>query len=149
MTEEYFEEIELNNTHRSRTYPLEEKEIIRFAKEWNPEPYHIDPVAAKKSKIGSIFASGPHLIAISVKLTNEKRPRPMSVAGLGWDELRFSTPGRPGDLLVVETEAISKRLSRSNPQYGIVKYAVRLLNQNDDPVLTYSVTVMVETKGAE
>ena len=148
MTEEYFEDIELNATYRSRVFKLEEADMIQFAKEWNPEPYHIDPVAARKSKIGGIFAAGPHLIAITVKLTNEKRPLPAVVAGMGWDELRFLTPGRPGDCLVVESEVISKRLSESDPRYGIVTYAVRLLNQNNDPVLTYRVTVMVKTRRA-
>ena len=65
---------------------------------------------------------------------------------MGWDELRFLTPARPGDRLTAESEAISKRISRTDPSCGIVRYAIRLLNQNEEPVLTYKVSVLVEKK---
>ena len=143
MSVEYYSDIRLHQKYRSREYPLTEEGIIAFAREWNPEPFHVDPETAKKSRIGGIFAAGPHLIAICVKLTNEKRPRPASVAGMGWDELRFLKPALPGDRLIAESEVISKRISKSDPNYGIVRYAVQLLNQNDEPVLTYKVSVLV------
>ena len=143
---EYFEDITLDAVHTSRPYAISEDEIIRYASEWNPEPYHIDPQAAAKNRIGRIFASGPHLIAICTKLTNEKRPRPASVAGLGWDTLRFTTPVFGGDTLRVAIAAQSKRRSASRPDVGIVVYALRLFNQHDQDVLTYTVTTMVECR---
>jgi acyl dehydratase len=142
----YYEDIETDIPRRTRFYPVSEDEIIRFAREWNPEPYHIDPEAAKESKIGRIFAAGPHLIAICTKLTNEIRPRPVTVAGMGWDELRFRTPVFPGDQVLVEITPLSKRLSGSQPGFGIVVYGLRLLNQDDREVLTYSVTTMVQCR---
>ena len=146
MENEYFEEIEINKAYRSRSFELSENDIISFAKEWNPEPYHIDPVEAAKNKIGKIFACGPHLISICTKLTNERRPRPVTVAGLGWNNLMFSTPAFGGDMLTVEILATSKRKSNSNPNVGIVVYNLRLLNQNMQEVLTYSVSTMVECR---
>jgi acyl dehydratase len=149
MNELYFEEIEENTIWRSRPFLLEEKDIIEYALEWNPEPYHTDPDAGKQSPIGSIFAAGVHLISISVKLANERNPLPKIVAALGWDELRFKNPGLPGDQLILETETISKRVSQSQPQYGIIRYEVRLLNQDNMPTLTYMANVMVKTRIAE
>ena len=149
MNELYFEEIEENTIWRSRPFLLEEKDIIEYALEWNPEPYHTDPDAGKQSPIGSIFAAGVHLISISVKLANERNPLPKIVAALGWDELRFKNPGLPGDQLILETETISKRVSQSQPQYGIIRYEVRLLNQDNMPTLAYMANVMVKTRIAE
>ena len=146
MQDEYFEDIEPGKVHTSRAYTITEDEIIRYAGEWNPEPYHIDPEAAARNRIGRIFACGPHLIAICTRLTNEKRPRPASVAGLGWDTLRFTTPVFGGDTLKVDIRAESKRRSKSNPDVGIVVYALRLYNQHDKDVLTYTVTTMVECR---
>lgn len=146
MEEEYFEDVELNKVHRTRYFDITEEAIIAFAKEWNPEPFHIDKEVAAKHQIGRIFACGPHLISICVKLNNERRPRPASVAGLGWNDLTFSTPVFDGDRLYAESYAIEKRLSKSNPSVGLVKYDVKLRNQNDKAVLTYNVTTMIECK---
>ena len=146
MEEEFYEEIELDKPFKSRWFEVREEDIISFAKEWNPEPYHIDKDAASKNKIGRIFACGPHLISICTKLLNEKRPRPATVAGLGWNELDFSTPAFGGDKLLVEAKALDKRLSKSKPEFGVVKYGLRLLNQNGEEVLTYTVSTMVECR---
>jgi len=68
MSTVYFEDIKLHQIHRSREYPLNEKEIIDFAKQWAPQPFHIDPEFAKNTKFGGLSASGTHLVAICVKL---------------------------------------------------------------------------------
>ena len=149
MENEYYEDIVLNKPYLSRLFEVTEAAIIEFAREWNPEPYHIDKKAAAANRIGRIFACGPHLIAICTKLTNEKRPRPVSVAGLGWDNLKFSTPVFGGDSLQVEIQAQSKRRSGSNLSVGIVVYSLRLFNQHNQDVLTYSVTTMVECRASE
>jgi len=150
MTKEYFEDIKLNEKYRSREYHLSEKEMIEFAKVWEPRPYHIDPEFAKTTKFGSLIAIGNHLMAIGVRLTYElsceKEIPTAYIVGLGWDEVRFTTPARPGDRLVLEREPISKRESRSNTGAGIVCYANRLLNQQGEIVLTYKVTALVEKR---
>ena len=146
MEEEYFEDIELNSPYRSRYFTVTEEAIISFAKEWNPEPYHIDKEESAKSKLGKIFACGPHLISICTKLTNERRPRPVTVAGLGWNNLHFSTPVFDGDKLLVEIITLTKSKSKSNPKVGIVEYGLSLLNQDDKEVLTYTVSAMVECR---
>jgi acyl dehydratase len=136
MSIEYFEDIKLHNTYRSRGYLLTEKEIINFASEWDPQPMHIDPDSASTSELGSVLAAGTHLMAICAKLINEKRPKPAFRPSPGWDKVRFVTPAKSGDILVLEVEAIWKRKSKSRPDIGIVIFSHRLLNQRDEPVLT-------------
>ncbi len=146
MEDEFFEDIETNTPYRTRYFDVTEEDIISFAKEWNPEPYHINKEEAAKTRIGRIFACGPHLIAICTKLTNERRPRPRTVAGLGWNNLQFITPVFGGDRLLVEIIATSKRKSSSNPKVGIADYSLRLVNQDEQEVLTYTVSTMVECR---
>jgi len=136
MSTEYFEDIKLHQKCRSGGYHLNEKDIIDFAKEYNLPPFHIDPEFAKNTKFGGVFAAGIHPVTICVKLVNKRRPRRDRIATLGWDKVRFVSPAWPGDALVFEMEAISKRESNSAPNAGIVRYAVTLLNQRDKPVFT-------------
>jgi len=136
MSIEYFEDIKLHHKYRSRGYLLTEKEIIDFATEWDPQPMHIDTNSARNSELGSVLAAGTHLMAICAKLINEKRPKPAFRPSPGWDKVRFVTSARPGDVLVLEIEAIWKRRSKSRPDTGIVIFSHRLLNQHDEPVLT-------------
>jgi len=146
LEDEFYEDIVLKTPYRTRYFDVSEEDIISFAKEWNPEPYHINKEEAAKTKIGKIFACGPHLIAICTKLTNERRPRPKTVAGLGWNNLQFITPVFGGDRLLVEIIATSKRKSNSDPRFGIANYSLRLLNQHEQEVLTYTVSTMVECR---
>jgi acyl dehydratase len=146
MLKEYFEDITLYQKHRSKEYHLTEKEIISFAKSWDNQPFHIDPEFAKNTRFAGLIASGIHLVAILGKLLNERNPRPAFIAGLGFDKVRFVSPARPDDVLVLETEAITKRESKSNPNVGIVCYACRLLNQRDEPLVTGEPTGLVEKR---
>ena len=146
MLKEYFEDITLHQKRRSREYHLTEKEIINFAKEWDPQPFHVDPEFAQNTKFAGLAASGIHLVAICGKLLNERNPRPAFIAGLGLDKLRFVGPARPDDVLVLEMEAITKRESKSDPNVGIVCYAFKLLNQRNEPLVTGEPTGLVEKR---
>jgi acyl dehydratase len=146
MPIEYFEDVELYQKHRSREFYLTEKDIIAFAKEWDPQPFHIDPESAKKSTFGGLIASGVHLVVIGQKLLNEKIPKSAYIAGLALDDFKWLAPARPGDVIVLEMEAISKRESKSNRNAGIVRYVYKLLNQRGEELLTYKGTAMTERR---
>ncbi|MCB1616188.1 MAG: MaoC family dehydratase [Pseudomonadales bacterium] len=142
----YFEDIELNRPVESRAIELSKEEIIRFATEWDPQPFHIDEEAANQWPLG-LTASGLHTIAVSVRLNTELGKEPSAViAGLGWDELRLPRPVFPGDSLRVRSAAIAKRESRSKPDRGIVQSLVEVLNQRDEVVLSYKVSAMMMRK---
>ena len=143
MAIETYDDIRVGETRHSRPYLIAEDEILSFARQWNPEPFHIDKKAAGSHPIGKLFASGVHLLAICVKLGNEFDPRAEFVAGLGWDEIRFLRPVFPGDLLRLELCCVDKRRSSSQPEKGIITMAMRLFNQMDELILSYSVTAMI------
>ncbi len=143
--QDYYEDIQLNQLDRLGPFALTEKDIIDFAGMWDPLPLHTDPGFAKATARGQVIASGFHLLAICHKLMIEQKPMAI-VVGLGIDEVRFLNPGRPGNLLILEIEAIAKRESKSKPAAGIVTHSSRLLNQQDQVVLTYKGTGMIEKR---
>ncbi|MCA1764808.1 MAG: hypothetical protein LC633_00890 [Desulfobulbaceae bacterium] len=145
MMTEYYEDIALHQRRRLGPHLLTGKEIRDFAGSWDPLPLHTDPGYAETSGQGVVIASGFHLLAICQKLMIEQNPMAI-VIGLGLDEVRFLAPGRPGDRLTVEIEAISKRESRSRPEAGIVTHYLRLFNQDEEVVLSYKGTGMIEKR---
>jgi acyl dehydratase len=145
MTKSYYEDFTLHERCRLGPYVIREKEIINFAKQWDPLPFHIDPLFAATTDVGSIIASGFQLLAITQKLFIEQKPTAWLI-GLGLDEVRFVAPVLPDDILFLEFETISKRSSKSRPEGGIVTNAFTLLNQRNDPVLTYRAAGLVEKR---
>lgn len=124
-------------------YLVTEDELIDFAKKWDPQPFHVDKEAAGESVFGGLIACGCHVVSISILLQNEVGTRPNIIAGLGWDQLRFPKPVRPGDRLSLTVVCLEKRELRSRSEQGIVRNLVTVTNQQGEPVLTYQDTIIV------
>jgi len=143
---EYFEDIKLNSIWKSTPYPVTEKEIIHFATEWNPRAMHMDTSVAEKTEMKGLIAAGAHLICITAKILPLKEPSTAIVAALSMDNCKFMNPARPGDVLILESEVLSKRESQSRPTVGIVTCAIKLVNQRNETVIRYESTSLVGRK---
>ncbi|MDD1509143.1 MaoC family dehydratase [Pseudomonas sp. CNPSo 3701] len=114
---------------------VEENAIKTFAREFDPQPFHLDNEAARDSLFGSLAASGWHTAALTMRLLVDCEPKLAGgIIGAGFDELRWPLPVRPGDELRVELEVLEVRPSRSKPTQGLVKLRTTTLNQHDQPV---------------
>lgn len=134
----YFEDIQLNDVKESHSLTIQTHDIIEFAKQWDPQPFHIDEQAAKDWPMG-LIASSVHTYAISVKLCLQISNEPVAaIAGLGIDAMRMTAPVKPGDQLRVRLWIDAKRESRSNPDRGIATTRIEVLNQDDVVVMSYS-----------
>ena len=136
----YYEDIVIGQQSRTREYHVSKDELINFAKEWGPQPFHIDEEAAKNWPTGLIGTS-VHSYAIINKLFAEiaaqgEDPIAM-VAGLGIDEWRTPNPLRPGDTVHAVGYVKAKRESSSKPNLGILTSVSTLVNQNGETILTY------------
>jgi len=139
----YYEDIELNSPKISEPYVVKKEEVMSFASQWDPQPFHISEEEASKWPLG-LTASSVHTIAISVKLSTSMNNLDTAVvAGLGWDEVRMPNPVRPGDALRVKAFVASKRESQSKPALGIITSRVEVYNQDDELVLSYNISSMV------
>jgi acyl dehydratase len=118
------------------TFSLDEGEIIAFAKEYDPQPFHVDPVAAKDGPFGGLIASGWHTTSSMMRQLVDHYVSPESSLGAaGVDEIRWPRPVRPGDTLHVRATVVEARRSASKPDRGIVKSLAELTNQNGDLVM--------------
>ncbi len=138
-----FEDIVVGERETLGVYDLTEEDILAYARKWDPHETHIDPVAAKNTVFQGLTAAGTHLIAITVRLMVTCPIQVSVLAGLGWDEVRFLAPGRPGDRLTLVRECIDKRLSASKPDRGIVTNRMELSNQDGLLLVSYLDTILM------
>ena len=144
MTNVYFEEAEVGETRKAGPYLVSRNEIIRFAKQYDPQPRHIDEEAAAHSIFGGLSASSAHTFAIFISLTTKLQPRRLHVlAGMGWDELRLPNAVRPGDELDLEATILEKRESKSKSDRGIIRNQILLRNQKRETVLQCISNILV------
>ncbi len=123
-------EIEGNTT-------LTKNEIMEFAREWDPQPFHIDEVAAEKSIYGGVIASGWHTGVVTMRLLVDGiLGKAASLGSPGLDEMRWLKPVRPGDTLRVRAVVRETRPSRSKPDRGTVKVTWETYNQDGEKVMT-------------
>jgi acyl dehydratase len=144
MTERYLEDLHVGDRFESDSYEVTENGIMEFAREFDPQPFHLDLEAARKSIFGGLVASGWHTAAITMRLlvTSELNLAGGAI-GLAVDEMRFPKAVRPGDTLRLELEIVEVRPSQSKPDRGTarIRYATR--NQNGEIVFTQIATVLV------
>ena len=147
MTERYLEDLHGGDRFESDTFQVTEEGIIQFARDFDPQPFHLDLDAAKRSVFQGLAASGWHTAAMSMKLfvTGGLRLAGGSV-GLGVDELQWPRPVRPGDTLRLQTEIVEVRPSRSKPDRGIIRIRNVTTNQSGEVVQTFLASVLVRRR---
>lgn len=143
MTNLYFEELQVGARSTAGPHLLSRDEIIRFAKQYDPIPRHIDEEAAAKSVFGGLTASGSNTFAVYILLSSQLQPHYQVLMGLGWEELKLTNPVRPGDALDLEMTILELRASKSKPDWGIVRNRNLLRNQKRETVLECISTIFV------
>ncbi len=133
----YYEDVVVGDKMSFGRYKVTEREIIEFAKKYDPQRIHTDPAFATATDMGGLIASGWHTAGMFMKMMVESvLGEGSGMVSPGIDELRWLRPVRPGDVLRVEGEVAGARVSRSKPDRGIVTMRYEVLNQNDDVVMS-------------
>jgi len=133
----FFDDFAIGDKFTTAEHEITEAMILDFARDYDPQPFHIDPVAAKETIYGGLIASGFQTLALGFRLVWDTGALAGSSMGSpGFDELRWLKPVRAGNRLKVEAEVIGVAPSRSKPDRGIVRIAYRYLDQHGEPVLT-------------
>ncbi len=147
MTEQYLEDLHVGDRFGSRSLKVTEEAIIEFARDFDPQAFHLDVRAAEQSIFEGLVASGWHTAAMTMKLfvTGDLRLAGGSI-GLGVDELRWPRPVRPGDTLHLQTEIVEIRPSRSKPDRGIIRIRNVTTNQRGEIVQTFLASVLVRRR---
>lgn len=130
----YYEDLVPGRAFRCGPITVTEADIVRFAREFDPQPFHLDPVAARDSLFGGLAASGWHTAALCMRLFVGGVQIAGGTIGMGMEALRWPRPVRPGDTLTLESEVVEARLSRSRPDQGLVKVRNTVRNQGGEVV---------------
>jgi acyl dehydratase len=132
----YFDDYALGSTYECGSVSIDQASMVAFAKEFDPQPFHVDPVAAAAGPYGGLIASGWHTAALVMRLLVENYlAAESSLGSAGLDELRWPHPVRPGDTLRVRATVVESRRSLSKPDRGIVKTVVEATNSGGATVM--------------
>ena len=144
MKEQYFEDYAAGQTFLGGKHRIDKEQIIAFAKQFDPQYYHLDEEAAKNSPFKGLAASGWHTAAITMRLLVGGEFKPAGgIIGVGFDELSWARPVRPGDELYVKSEILEIRPSKSKKDRGTVRVRNTTFNQNDEVVQTFTGNLLV------
>jgi acyl dehydratase len=148
MSNRYFDDLKVGERFNSEPLEVTEKQIIDFAREFDPQVFHLELAKAEQTIFKGLIASGWHTAAITMRLLVQTLNFAQGAIGLGVDELRWPNPVRPGDWVRVETEIIDLRPSRSKPNYGIIRLRNVTANQRGEIVQTMFANAMVPRRRA-
>jgi acyl dehydratase len=133
----YWEDFQVGETVELGRHTVDREAVIAFAKEFDPQPFHVDEEAAKTSFYGGLIASGWHTCGIVMRMMCDSYlNQSASLGSPGVDSVRWLLPVRPGDTLRATRTILESRASSSKPTMGIVKNRWDVYNQNDDKVMT-------------
>jgi len=145
----YLEDIRVGDVATSPEILVTEADALEFARRFDPQPMHTDPEAAQRGPFGGLIASGWHTAALMMRMMADANLLGGGdVLGLGVDRMTWPRPVRPGDVLHGKIEIGSIRPSKSNPDFGIVRMDVTVLNQHGETVMTASPNCWVPRRPA-
>lgn len=148
MNTVYLDDLTVGQRFTSGSKLVTEEEIIRFAREFDPQPFHTDPVAAKATFFQGLAASGWHTMAMSMRLmVDGGLPVAGGLIGAGGD-ISWPMATRPGDTLIVESEVVEVKQSRSRPDRGMVTVRSETKNQRGEIVQVLLAKLVVPRKAA-
>jgi acyl dehydratase len=142
----YLDDLSVGDRFEAGPITVSAEDIKRFAREYDPQAFHLDEEAAKSTMFHGLVASGWHTAALTMRLlTSGGMPFPGGVIGAG-GELDWPRPVRPGDSLSVDSEILEIIPSRSRKDRGFVKMRTKTLNQNGEVVQILVAKLVVSTR---
>jgi len=139
----YFDDLTIGQRFTTGSHALDAAQIIAFARQFDPQPFHLDDAAARQTLFAGLAASGWHTAAISMRLLVESgAPIVGGILGAG-GELNWPRPTRPDDVLHVESEIVEMIPSRSRPNRGTVIMRNETMNQRGEVVQVFVARMIV------
>ena len=144
----YFEDLEVGSETYFGSYAVTREEVIAFARQYDPQPFHLSDEAAAKTHFGRIAASGWHTAAMTMGVIARKvvDNEQAGLGSPGIDELRWLKPVYPGDTLHVRGKILDKTPSRSKPEIGSFRTETTVTNQDDVPVMRFTSIVLIRRR---
>ena len=150
LHDRWFEDYVPGAVHDLGSVVVDEQEVVAFARQFDPQPFHLDQERAEKSAFGGLVASGWHTACMVMRLMVDHYLSEVSSEGSpGIDELRWLRPVRPGDQLLVKITILDARRSRSRPERGVVRSQIETLNQDGQVVMHLTFAVFIRCRNRQ
>ncbi|TWA64350.1 acyl dehydratase [Azospirillum brasilense] len=121
-----------------------EEDIVAFARQFDPQPFHLDPEAARDSVFGGLAASGWHTAGLTMRMiVTGDGALVGGFVGMGVEDIRWPLPTRPGDALRIESEILEVRVSAKRPDRGIARVRTTTFNQDGAIVQQMTANLLV------
>ena len=156
----FFEEIEVGDSFPLGAHTFGAEEIKDFARQYDPQPFHVDEEAAARSHFGALCASGWHTAVMWMRLMVADRRRqqaemrargervPVIGPSPGFRDLRWLRPVYVGDTITYASEVVETRRSNSRPGWGLITLRASGVNQNGEAVLSFLTTAFIERRAS-
>jgi acyl dehydratase len=145
----FYEDLKVGDTFRTAEAVVTEADILRYGREFDPQPFHTDPVAAKASFFGGLVASGWHTAGVSMRLMVQSELRlEEGVIGQGVEHVLWPRPVFPGDTLRVDCTVEELHEKRGRADYGTVKLRCVTRNQDGKVVQDMAANLLVKRRPA-
>jgi acyl dehydratase len=143
----YLEDFAVGQVFATGRLRIDADQIKAFAKQFDPQPFHLDEEAAKSSVFRGLAASGWHTAALTMRLLADGEFKPAGgILGVGFDELSWPRPVRPGDELHAKSEILELRPSKSRPDRGLIRVRTTTYNQNNEAVQIFTGNLIVQRR---
>jgi acyl dehydratase len=146
----YLEDFTVGQIFATGRTRIDSDQIKAFARQFDPQPFHLDEEAAQNSVFRGLAASGWHTAAVTMRLMADGEFKPAGgIIGVGFDELSWSRPVRPGDELHAKSEILDVRPSKSRPDRGLIRVRTTTYNQNDEAVQSFTGNLIVPRRPSQ
>jgi acyl dehydratase len=134
---QFWEDFPVGDVRDFGGLPVTREDVLEFARQFDPQPFHVDEDAARESLFGGLCASGWHTAAMAMRMMCDGYLLDSASLGSpGIDQLRWLQPVFPGDTLRVRMTVLAARPMASRPTVGLVQTRWEVRNQRDEPVMT-------------
>jgi len=139
----HFEDFVVGETIDHGTRTVSADDIVAFARQFDPQPFHVDVDAPETASLGGLIASGWHIATIFMRMMCDSFLLDSSSMGSpGIETLKWVQPVRPGDALAARSIVIDARASQSRPDRGIVRFRHELADGDGAIVMWFENPVM-------
>jgi len=147
----FYEDLYIGRRFTTASHTVTAEEIIAFASQFDPQPFHTDPDAAKHSQFEGLAASGWHTSSLTMRLLSQSALSTIAngMIGMQVDKMRWPRPTRPGDTLTAHAEVIEHKVSSSQPGFGVVKLRWETRNQNEDVAVKMETLMWVQRRESQ
>jgi acyl dehydratase len=140
----YYEDLHVGQKFTAGPISATQEEIIAFAKQYDPQDFHTDPVKAKDTIFGGLVASGWHTSALTMRMLVDAVPKMKGgMIGRAVEKISWPRPVRAGDVLTLEVEVLDLRASDKSPDRGWMRTKSIVSNQMHEPVMEMEAVIFV------